>query len=78
MGKKRIKCSGGGNTVMSLMRASSVWLVRSAGRLTGFAYQASVLATVALAVMVRLLIQTVEGDENKGAKKNRRVSRRFL
>ncbi len=29
MGKKRIRCSGGGNTVMALMRASSVWLVRS-------------------------------------------------
>ena len=37
MGKKRIKCSGGGSTVMSLMRSSSVWLVLSSGR----AYQGS-------------------------------------
>ena len=29
IGKKRIKWSGGGSTVMSLMRSSSVWLVRS-------------------------------------------------
>jgi hypothetical protein len=28
--------------------------------------------------MVRLLFQTVEGDKNKKAKKNRRVCRRFL
>ena len=44
MGKKRMRCSGGGSTVMSLMRWSSVWLVLSAGR----AYQAS-LAVVFLA-----------------------------
>ena len=30
IGKKRIKCSGGGSTVMSLIRSSSVMLVRSA------------------------------------------------
>ena len=41
MGKKRIKCSGGGNTVMFWMRSSSVWLVRSAGR-AACGYQASV------------------------------------
>ena len=29
MGKKRIRCSGGGSTVMSLIRSSSVLLVRS-------------------------------------------------
>jgi hypothetical protein len=29
IGKKRIRCSGGGSTVMSLMRSSSVWLVFS-------------------------------------------------
>ena len=34
IGKKRIRCSGGGNTVMALMRSSSVRLVRSViGRL---------------------------------------------
>ena len=37
IGKKRIRCSGGGSTVMSLMRSSSVWLVLS----TGCAYQVS-------------------------------------
>jgi hypothetical protein len=37
MGKKRIRCSGGGSTVMSLMRWSSVWLVLS----TCCAYQVS-------------------------------------
>src|SRR6187402_1027449 len=46
IGKKRIRCSGGGSTVMSLMRWSSVWLVLS----TGCAYQASE-AAVALAFM---------------------------
>src|SRR4051794_6539955 len=39
IGKKRIRCSGGGSTVMSLMRSSSVSLVLS----TGCAYQASLL-----------------------------------
>ena len=34
IGKKRIRCSGGGSTVMSLMRASSVWLVLSTWRWT--------------------------------------------
>ncbi len=29
IGKKRIRWSGGGNTLMALMRSSSVWLVRS-------------------------------------------------
>ena len=42
MGKKRMRCSGGGSTVMSLMRWSSVWLVLSAGR----ACQASLAAVV--------------------------------
>jgi len=32
IGKNRIRCSGGGSTVMSLMRSSSVSLVLSAGR----------------------------------------------
>jgi len=45
MGKKRIKCSGGGNTVISLMRSSSVRLVFSTLR-----YQAS-LEECAAAVM---------------------------
>jgi hypothetical protein len=43
IGKKRMRCSGGGSTVMSLMRSSSVWLVFST-----VAYQLS-LAEVALA-----------------------------
>ena len=41
MGKKRIRCSGGGNTVMSWMRSSSVWLVLSTG-----AYQVGVEAVI--------------------------------
>jgi hypothetical protein len=39
IGKNRIKCSGGGSTVMSLIRWSSVWLVLS----TGCAYQVSLV-----------------------------------
>ena len=39
IGKNRIRCSGGGSTVMSLMRSSSVWLVLSTGR----AYQLSLV-----------------------------------
>jgi hypothetical protein len=46
IGKKRIRCSGGGRTVMSLMRWSSVWLVLS----TGCGCQASA-AVVGFAVM---------------------------
>ena len=46
MGKKRIRCSGGGSTVMSLIRSSSVWLVFSTLR-----YQAS-LAGVACKLML--------------------------
>ena len=46
IGKKRIRCSGGGNTVMSLIRSSSVWLVFSTLR-----YQASLVGLV-VAVMV--------------------------
>ncbi len=48
MGKKRIKCSGGGNTLMSWMRSSSVWLV-----LSTVAYQASLLGTLDLLVIGR-------------------------
>jgi hypothetical protein len=49
MGKKRMRCSGGGSTVMSLMRSSSVWLVFST-----VAYQLS-LAEVALAFIAGFL-----------------------
>src|SRR4051812_45765666 len=69
MGKKRIRCSGGGSTVMSLMRSSSVWLVLS----TGFACQASV-AAAAFGVMAGLL----GGGGIARAKKNRRGYRRLL
>jgi hypothetical protein len=41
IGKKRIRCSGGGSTVMSLMRSSSVRLVFST-----LAYQFSVAGAV--------------------------------
>src|SRR6187401_412773 len=50
IGKNRIRCSGGGSTVMSLMRSSSVWLVFST-----LAYQLS-LVRVAVAFMAGFLL----------------------
>src|SRR6218665_2109414 len=68
IGKKRIRCSGGGTTVMSLIRSSSVWLVFSTLR-----YQAS-LAGVVCAVMLASSWSGWWWVENGGDEKNRRVS----
>src|SRR5512133_1737240 len=58
IGKNRIRCSGGGSTVISLMRSSSVWLVLS----TGFAYQVS-LAVVGLAFIRALSVPMDSGKK---------------
>src|SRR3990167_2145880 len=68
IGKKRIRCSGGGNTVMSLMRSSSVWLVFST-----LWYQAS-LAERAFAVMGCFLGEGLK--KRAGKTKNRRALQR--
>src|SRR6218665_2687150 len=68
IGKKRIRCSGGGNTVMSLIRSSSVWLVFSTLR-----YQAS-LAGGVWAVMLASSWSGWWGVGNGGGEKNRRGS----
>src|SRR6218665_3021160 len=67
IGKKRIRCSGGGNTVMSLIRSSSVWLVFSTLR-----YQAS-LAGVVWAVMLASWWSGWWWVENGRDEKNRRA-----
>src|SRR5574337_1876469 len=67
MGKKRIRCSGGGSTAMSLMRSSSVWLVRS-----GEFCQDEGASVWALAFMTFSL----RGREQDGAKKPPGSSRR--
>jgi hypothetical protein len=79
IGKKRIKCSGGGSTVMSLMRSSSVWLVFST-----LAYQVS-LAEVALAFIAGFLLkisdnfrESVQTIKIKTGKKKPPGVRRFL
>src|SRR5262245_28229218 len=63
IGKKRIRCSGGGSTVMSLMRSSSVWLVLS----TCCAYQAWLGVEGSV-------ISVLSFPEKSRAKKNRRGS----
>jgi uncharacterized membrane protein YqjE len=55
MGKNRIKCSGGGNTLMSLMRSLSVWLVFST-----WLYQLA----AGLAVLVALVLLLMVGSWN--------------
>src|ERR1700740_2646071 len=58
IGKKRIRCSGGGNTVMSLMRSSSVRLVFST-----FACQVSLGG--AAFVLIAVLFGCLEFREGK-------------
>src|SRR5438105_4345814 len=68
IGKKRIRCSGGGSTVMSLMRWSSVSLVLSAG----CACQSSDCAAVLGGFIVGLLFS------NRMGKKKPPGCRRFF
>ena len=62
IGKKRIRCSGGGSGVTSSIRWSSVWLVRSL-----LAYHPSVLLLACVFITIEIPSWRVPGRQKKTA-----------